>query len=261
MPRPNEGILRRPDGQTDGRMLPNVLSRPTLSNDLMVYHEHMTWYVKSRATMISVANEVWPIFGPFDPYVWPDVQEISKDNHISLENSGSALSHWAKPIYENLDQFLQSNGSKNGSRCRIWYQSSVTLHICIWYGVDDEWCVWQCIKSCVTKSLRLEASLAVWEDHLHISPPHVLRPPKWEPSERWHATVLSPSFAVDENFMFPTEGIFTFTFFWSITAIRDFLFLFLFLFFFFFFCHSTQQDKRGELTYIIWIFRSPPALW
>ena len=30
----------------------------------------------------------------------------------------------------------------------------------------------------MTKSLRLEASFALWEDHFYISPPHVLKPPK-----------------------------------------------------------------------------------
>ena len=55
----------------------------------------------------------WQIhFGPFDPHFGQYVQEISKDDHISLENSLSALSHWTKPIYENLDPFLQSNESR-----------------------------------------------------------------------------------------------------------------------------------------------------
>ena len=34
------------------------------------------------------------------------------------------------------------------------------------------------IKSYVTRSLRLEASFALWEDHFYIGPPHVPNPPK-----------------------------------------------------------------------------------
>ncbi len=34
------------------------------------------------------------------------------------------------------------------------------------------------IKSCVTRSLRSEASFALWEDNFYISPPHVPNPSK-----------------------------------------------------------------------------------
>ena len=85
-------------------------------------------FVKCHIRMIPVTSGFWPIFGPFDPRFWKDVQEISMENHISLENSWSALSHWTKPIYENSNPFLQGNGSKKVSRGRIRYHSSVTLH-------------------------------------------------------------------------------------------------------------------------------------
>ena len=42
-------------------------------------------------------------------FFWQDVQEISKDNHIPLENSWSALPHYTKPIMR-IYPFLQGMG-------------------------------------------------------------------------------------------------------------------------------------------------------
>ncbi len=43
--------------------------------------------MRGHARMIPVTNGFWTIFGSFEPDFLPGVQEISKDNHISLRNS------------------------------------------------------------------------------------------------------------------------------------------------------------------------------
>ena len=61
-------------------------------------------------TLLSL-KPMWGVQSNF----WKDAHEISKDNHISLDYSWSALSHWTKPIKDNLNPSLQGNRSKNVS--------------------------------------------------------------------------------------------------------------------------------------------------
>ena len=87
-----------------------------------------TWYMKGHARMIPVTNGFGPIFVSFYPHFWQDFHEISNGNHI--------LEYHSK-IHDLLYHIEQSQfiristiqWAKNGSRSRIWYHSSVTLHI------------------------------------------------------------------------------------------------------------------------------------
>ena len=61
------------------------------------------------------------------------------------------------------------------SRPTLSNDSQCIINICI---VENNPQFLIVIKCCVTRSPRLEALFALWEDHFYTSPPHVLNSPK-----------------------------------------------------------------------------------